>query len=57
MAEIGPGTLTTILVTKLWAPKENLFFANQSDSAHFFGDNFIDYRAKMALHIGDLCFC
>ncbi len=56
MAEIGPGTLTTILVTK-FGPKRKPFFSPISQiQRDFFGDNFIDYRAKIALHIGDLCF-
>jgi hypothetical protein len=40
-----------------FGPQKKTFFSPISQiQRDFFGDNFIDYRAKMALHMGDLCF-
>jgi hypothetical protein len=43
MAEIGLGTLTTILVTQSWAIKKPFFSSIGQIPRDFFCDNLIDY--------------
>jgi hypothetical protein len=42
MAEIGLGTLTTILVTQPWAIKKIFFSSISQIQRDFFGDKMID---------------